>query len=113
MYKPAPSPYEARQVLTPDSSVKKYSFKIIEPAPKAAPEATTAEVPTAEINLRRGQEEERQSRLLINEIIPENDFDEEISTEGDSFFYYLHFYSSSFFKFHLLCYYFYFCDSLY
>ena len=83
MYKPAPSPYEARQVLTPDSSVKKYSFKIIEPAPKAAPEATTAEVPTAEINLRRGQEEERQSRLLINEIIPENDFDEEISTEGD------------------------------
>ena len=85
MYKPAPSPYEARQVLTPDSSVKKYSFKIIEPAPKAAPEATTAEVPTAEINLRRGQEEERQSRLLINEIIPENDFDEEISTEGDFF----------------------------
>merc|ERR1712038_799612 len=82
VYKPAPSPYEARQVLTPDSSVKKYSFKIIEPAPKAAPEATTPEVPTAEINLRRGQEEERQSRLLINEIIPENDFDEEISTEG-------------------------------
>merc|ERR1712223_463255 len=82
VYKPAPSPYEARQILTPDSSVKKYSFKIIEPAPKAAPEATTAEVPTAEINLRRGQEEERQSRLLINEIIPENDFDEEISTEG-------------------------------
>merc|ERR1739844_63955 len=82
VYKPAPSPYEARQVLTPDSSVKKYSFKIIEPAPKAAPEATTAEVPTAEINLRRGQEEERQSRLFINEIIPENDFDEEISTEG-------------------------------
>ena len=106
VYKPAPSPYEARQILTPDSSVKKYSFKIIEPAPKAAPEATTAEVPTAEINLRRGQEEERQSRLLINEIIPENDFDEEISTEGDSFFLitYLHFYSSSFFKFHLLCY---------
>merc|ERR1712038_911312 len=82
VYKPAPSPYEARQILTPDSSVKKSSFKIIEPAPKAAPEATTAEVPTAEINLRRGQEEERQSRLLINEIIPENDFDEEISTEG-------------------------------
>merc|ERR1712038_1161630 len=82
VYKPAPSPYEARQILTPDSSVKKYSFKIIELAPKAAPEATTAEVPTAEINLRRGQEEERQSRLLINEIIPENDFDEEISTEG-------------------------------
>ena len=69
VYKPAPSPYEARQVLTPDSSVKKYSFKIIEPAPKAAPEVSAAE-------------EERQSRLLINEIIPENDFDEEISTEG-------------------------------
>ena len=82
MYKPAPSPYEARQVLTPDSSVKKYSFKIIEPAPKAAPEVS-AEVPA---------EEERQSRLLINEIIPENDFDEEISTEGNfpfSFFMYI------------------------
>ena len=82
VYKPAPSPYEARQVLTPDSSVKKYSFKIIEPAPKAAPEVS-AEVPTAEINLQTPAEEERQSRLLINEIIPENDFDEEISTEGN------------------------------
>ena len=68
MYKPAPSPYEARQILTPDSSVKKYSFKIIEP-----------EIP----------EEARQSKAIeaqpnsINEIIPEEDYDEEIATEGD------------------------------
>ena len=67
-YKPAPSPYEARQILTPDSSVKKYSFKIIEP-----------EIP----------EEARQSKAIeaqpnsINEIIPEEDYDEEIATEGD------------------------------
>merc|ERR1712223_1315733 len=66
-YKPAPSPYEARQILTPDSSVKKYSFKIIEP-----------EIP----------EEARQSKAIeaqpnsINEIIPEEDYDEEIATEG-------------------------------
>merc|ERR1739844_865721 len=66
-YKPAPSPYEARQILTPDSSVKKYSFKIIEP----------------EIS-----EEARQSKAIeaqpnsINEIIPEEDYDEEIATEG-------------------------------
>ena len=71
MYKPAPSPYEARQVLTPDSSVRKYSFKIIEP-----------EIP----------EEARQSKAIepqtnsINEIIVEADYDEEISTEGDLFF---------------------------
>merc|ERR1739848_16156 len=63
VYKPAPSPYEARQILTPDSSVKKYSFKIIEP-----------EIP----------EEARQSKAIeaqpnsINEIIPEEDYDEEI-----------------------------------
>ena len=68
VYKPAPSPYEARQILTPDSSVKKYSFKIIEP-----------EIP----------EEARQSKAIeaqlnsINEIIPEEDYDEEIATEGD------------------------------
>merc|ERR1712223_109221 len=67
VYKPAPSPYEARQILTPDSSVKKYSFKIIEP-----------EIP----------EEARQSKAIeaqpnsINEIIPEEDYDEEIATEG-------------------------------
>ena len=71
VYKPAPSPYEARQVLTPDSSVRKYSFKIIEP-----------EIP----------EEARQSKAIepqtnsINEIIVEADYDEEISTEGDLFF---------------------------
>ena len=101
VYKPAPSPYEARQVLTPDSSVKKYSFKIIEPAPKAAPEVS-AEVPTAEINLQTPAEEERQSRLLINEIIPENDFDEEISTEGNfpfSFFMYYIFTAAAFSNF--------------
>ena len=68
VYKPKPSPYEARQILTPDSSVKKYSFKIIEP-----------EIP----------EEARQSKAIeaqpnsINEIIPEEDYDEEIATEGD------------------------------
>merc|ERR1739844_683910 len=67
VYKPAPAPYEARQILTPDSSVKKYSFKIIEP-----------EIP----------EEARQSKAIeaqpnsINEIIPEEDCDEEIATEG-------------------------------
>merc|ERR1711899_365779 len=67
VYKPAPSPYEARQILTPDSSAKKYSFKIIEP-----------EIP----------EEARQSKAIeaqpnsINEIIPEEDYDEEIATEG-------------------------------
>ena len=68
VYKPAPSPYEARQILKPDSSVKTYSFKILEPV-----------------------EEERQSKAIepltdsINEIIPEVAFDEEISTEGDLF----------------------------
>ena len=69
MYKPAPSPYgEARQILTPDSSVKKYSFKILEPV-----------------------EEARQSKAIepqtnsINELIPDYDDDEEISTEGDLF----------------------------
>ena len=68
VYKPAPSPYgEARQILTPDSSVKKYSFKILEPV-----------------------EEARQSKAIepqtnsINELIPDYD-DEEISTEGDLF----------------------------
>merc|ERR1739844_787714 len=67
VYKPAPAPYEARQILTPDSSVKKCSFKIIEP-----------EIP----------EEARQSKAIeaqpnsINEIIPEEDCDEEIATEG-------------------------------
>merc|ERR1712072_601242 len=66
VYKPAPSPYgEARQILTPDSSVKKYSFKILEPV-----------------------EEARQSKAIepqtnsINELIPDYDDDEEISTEG-------------------------------
>merc|ERR1712072_1578770 len=66
VYKPAPSPYgEARQILTPDSSVKKYSFKILEPV-----------------------EEARQSKAIepqtnsINEVIPDYDDDEEISTEG-------------------------------
>ena len=104
VYKPAPSPYEARQVLTPDSSVKKYSFKIIEPAPKAAPEVS-AEVPTAE--------EERQSRLLINEIIPENDFDEEISTEGNFPFSFLcTFLQQQLFQISLIVL-FYFCDSLF
>ena len=69
VYKPAPSPYgEARQILTPDSSVKKYSFKILEPV-----------------------EEARQSKAIepqtnsINELIPDYDDDEEISTEGDLF----------------------------
>ena len=111
VYKPAPSPYEARQVLTPDSSVKKYSFKIIEPAPKAAPEVS-AEVPTAEINLQTPAEEERQSRLLINEIIPENDFDEEISTEGNPFSFLCTFLQQQLFQISLIVL-FYFCDSLF
>ena len=90
MYKPAPSPYEAREVLKPDSSVRKYSFKILEPAaPKVAPAEPepASEEPTSEIDLRAGElaEEARQSRILIEAIEPQTDFVEEISTEGDFF----------------------------